>query len=97
LTNILECHLEYEYNNIPKTYYKFDDETNEQIHGLSKDGDFVTLKKELLNSGRKKLHSFVDHEETVPIEVVDLVLLLTPFPAEVEINYAEGNLSLEPP
>jgi len=47
LTNILECYLEYEYNNISKMYYKFDDETNEQIHGLTKDDDFVTLKKGL--------------------------------------------------
>jgi hypothetical protein len=29
LTNILEYFLVYEYNNIPKMYYKFDDETNE--------------------------------------------------------------------
>jgi len=93
LTNILECYLEYEYNNIPKMYYKFDDETNEQIHDLTKDGDFITLKKGLLNSGRKKLHVFVDHEEPVPIEVVDSVLLLTQSPTEVEINYTEENLS----
>jgi hypothetical protein len=45
LTNILECYLEYEYNNIPKMYYKFDDDTNEQIHGFTKDCDFITLKK----------------------------------------------------
>jgi hypothetical protein len=89
LTNILECYLEYEYNNISKMYYKFDDETNEQIHGLTKDGDFVTLKKGLLNSGRKKLHVFVDHEEPVPIEVVNSVLLLIQSPAEVWINYVE--------
>jgi len=97
LTNILECYLEYEYNNIPKMYYKFDDETNEQIHGLTKDGDFVTLEKGLLNSGRKKMHVFVDHEEHVPIEVVNPVLLLTQSPAEVEIKYAEENLSQDPP
>jgi hypothetical protein len=54
-------------------------------------------KKRLLNRRRKKLHVFVDHEEPVPIEVVDLVLLLTQTPAEVKINYAEDNLSLEPP
>jgi hypothetical protein len=77
LTNILECYLEYEYNNMPKMNYKFDDETNKQIHGLTENGDFVTLKKRLLNSDRKKLHVFVDHEEPVSIEVVDLVLLLT--------------------
>jgi hypothetical protein len=53
LTNILECFLQYEYSNIPKMYYKFDDETNEQIHGLTKDGDFVTLKEGLVSSGRK--------------------------------------------
>jgi hypothetical protein len=46
LTNILECYLGYEYNNMSKMYYKFDGETNEQIHGLTKDGDFVTLKSE---------------------------------------------------
>jgi len=73
----LECYLEYEYNNIPKMYYKFDDETKEHIHGLTKDCDFVTLKKWLLNSGRKKLHIFVNHEEPVPIKVVNPVLLLT--------------------
>jgi len=78
-------------------YYKFDDETNEQIHGLTKDGDFVTPKKWLLNSGRKKLHVFVDHEDLVPIEVVDSILLLTQSPAEVEIKYAEENLSEDPP
>jgi hypothetical protein len=83
LTNILECYLEYEYNNISKMYYKFDGETNEQIHDLTKDGDFVTLKEGLLNSGRKKLHVFVDHEEPLPIEVVNPVLLLTQSPAEV--------------
>jgi hypothetical protein len=83
LTNILECYLEYEYNNMPKMYYKFDGETNEQIHGLTKDGDFVTLKEGLLNSGRKKLHVFVDHEEPLPIEVVNHVLLLTQSPTEV--------------
>jgi hypothetical protein len=97
LTNILECYLEYEYNNIPKMYYKFDDETNEQIHGLTKDGDFVTLEKGLLNSGRKKLHVFVDHEEPVPIEVVNPILLLTQSLAKVEIKYAEENLSEDPP
>lgn len=83
LTNILECYLQYEYSNIPKMYYKFDDETNEQIYGLTKDGDFVTLKEGLLNSGRKKLHVFVDHEEPLPIEVVNPVLLLTQSPPEV--------------
>jgi len=81
LTNILEYYLEYEYNNIPKMYYKFDDETNEQIHGLTKDYDFVTLKKGLLNNSKKKLHVFVDHEEHVSIEVVNHVLLLTQSPA----------------
>jgi hypothetical protein len=83
LTNILECYLQYEYSNIPKMYYKFDDETNEQIHGLTKDGDFATLKEGLLSSGRKKLHVFVDHEEPLPLEVVNPVLLLTQTPPEV--------------
>jgi hypothetical protein len=46
-----------------------------------------------LNSDKKKLYIFVDHEEFVPIEVVNLVMLLTQSPAEVEINYAEENLS----
>jgi hypothetical protein len=78
-------------------YYKFDDETNEQIHGFTKDANFGTLKKGMWNSGKKKLHVFVDHEQPVPIEVVILVLLLTQSPAEVEIKYAEENLSQDPP
>lgn len=86
MTNILKCYLDYGYNKIPNMYYKFDDESNEQIHDLTTNRDFVTLLKGLLNSGRKKLHLFVNHEEPVPIEVVKPVLLLTQSPSEVEIN-----------
>jgi hypothetical protein len=57
----------------------------------------LLLKKGLLNSGRKKLHVFVDHEEPVPIEVVNPVLLLTQSSVEVEINYVEENSSQDPP
>jgi hypothetical protein len=73
-------------------FYKYDEESNEQIHGLLSDNDFKTMLKGLLN-GKKKLHVFVDHEPDVPvpIEVVKPMLLLQS-PSEVEISYEE-NLS----
>lgn len=95
LKSVLETYLDYPYNNFPNLFYKYDEESNEQIHGLLSDNDFKTMLKGLL-SGKKKLHVFVDHEpdvpnEPVPIEVVKPMLLLQS-PSEVEMSYKE-NLS----
>jgi hypothetical protein len=43
LTNILECYCRYQYNGIPSIYYTYDDESNEQIHGLTNDRDFMNM------------------------------------------------------
>jgi hypothetical protein len=95
LNTVLDTYLDYLYNNYSNLFYKYDEESNEQIHGLLSDNDFKTILKGLLN-GKKRLHVFVDHEpnvpnEPVPIEVVKPMLLLQS-PSEVEISYEE-NLS----
>jgi hypothetical protein len=88
ITNILEAYLEYKYDDIPTLYYKYDEESNESIHGLTKDQHIVDMIKELSSGRRKKLHIFVDHiiVEPVPLEVVQPMLLLSQSPSEVEIN-----------
>jgi len=77
-------------------YYTYDDESNEKIRGLTNYRDFMTILRGVLNFGKKRLHVFVDEEalnELVPIEVVQLVLLLSYTPSEVDINYEEINVS----
>jgi hypothetical protein len=73
-------------------YYKYDGENNGNIHGHTKDQDIIKMIKELGNGRRNRLHLFVDHVvvEPVPIEVVNLVLLLSQSPAKVDI-YDYGN------
>jgi len=95
LTNVLK---DYNYNDIPTLYYKYNEESNEDIHGLTIDQEFLNMIKGLKNGGRKKLHLFVNHEpvEPVPIEVVQLVLLLSQSPLEVDLNYFEEDVSQQP-
>jgi len=47
LTNMLELYLGYTYNDIPTLYYKYDEESNEEIHGLTKDPDFMNMLREV--------------------------------------------------
>jgi hypothetical protein len=52
LNSVLETYLDYPYNNFPNLFYKYDEESNEQIHGLLPDNDFKTMLKGLLNGKR---------------------------------------------
>jgi hypothetical protein len=95
LTNILESYMGYRYNEIPAMYYKFDDESNENINSLNSNQDFLKMINGIIKDGKMKLHVFVDHEELaepVPIEVVAPMLLLSQTPSEVEIQYSEEDL-----
>jgi hypothetical protein len=93
LTNILESY----YNEIPAMYYKYDNESNENINSLNSDQDFLKMINGIIKDGKVKLHVFVDHEEEeltepVPIEVVTPMLLLSQTPSEVEIQYSEEDM-----
>jgi len=90
VTNIQESYMGYRYNEIPAMYYKYDDESNENINSLNSDQDFLKMINGIIKDGKVKLHVFVDHEdeklaEPVPIEVVTPMLLLSQTPLEVEI------------
>jgi hypothetical protein len=90
LTNILESYMGYKYNEIPAMYYKYDDESNENINSLNSYQDLLKMINGIINDGNVKLHMFVDDEEEelaepVPIEVVTPMLLLSQTPSEVEI------------
>jgi hypothetical protein len=94
ITNVLEEYLGYRYNDIPAMYYKYDDQSNEDIHGLNSNKDFKNMINGIINGRRKRLHMFVDHEkeepvEPVPIEVVAPMLLLSQTHLEVEIQYSK--------
>jgi len=98
LTNILEIYLGYRYNDIPTMYYMYDEDVNEDKHGLTNNNDFMTMLRGLIHGRSKKLHVFVDHVveepvEPVPIEVVQPMLLLSQSPSEVEINHEDENVS----
>jgi len=78
-------------------YYKYDDQSNEDIQGLNSNKDYENMINEIINGHRKRLHVFVDHEEEepvepVPIEVVSPMLLLSQTPSEVEIQYSEDDV-----
>jgi hypothetical protein len=97
LTNILESYLGYRYNEILALYYKYDDESNEDINSLNSNQDFLKMINGIIKDGKMKLHVFVDHEEEelaepVPIEVVAPMLFLFQTPSEVEIQYSEEDL-----
>jgi hypothetical protein len=104
ITNVLEGYLGYRYNDIPAMYYKYDNQSNEDIHGLNSNKDYENMITGIINGHRKRLHVFVDHEEEepvepVPIEVVSPMLLLSQTPSEVEIQYSEDDVpkhSLQP-
>jgi hypothetical protein len=97
--------LGYGYNDILEMYYKYDDQSNEDIHGLNSNQDFENMIRGIINDGRERLHVFVDHVELepiepVPIEVVAPMLLLSQTPSEVEIHYSEDDVphhSSQPP
>jgi hypothetical protein len=98
LTNVLEDYLEYDYSDISVMYYKYDDQSNEDIHDLTTDQDFLTMIRGIIVGGRRKLHMFVDHEpeklvELVLIEVVAPMLLISQTPSEVEINYSDEDVT----
>jgi hypothetical protein len=98
LINALEDYLEYEYNDIPKLHYKYYDQSNEEIHDLTTNQDFMTMITWIIDGGRRKLHVFVDHEleetvEPVSIEMVAPMLLISQAPLEVEINYSEEDVT----
>jgi hypothetical protein len=94
ITNVLEGYLGYRYNDIPAMYYKYDNQSNEDIHGLNSNKDYENMITGIINGHRKRLHVFVDHEEVepVPIEVVSPMLLLSQTPSEVEIQYSEDDV-----
>jgi hypothetical protein len=97
ITNVLEGYLGYWYNDIPAMYYKYDDQSNEDIHGLNSKKDYENMIIEIINGHGKRLHVFVDHEEEEPvesvlIEVVSPMLLLSQTPSEVEIQYSEDDV-----
>jgi hypothetical protein len=97
ITNVLEEYLEYRYNDIPAMYYKYNDQSNEDLHGLNSNKDFENMINGIINGRRKRLHVFVDHEEVepvelVPIEVVTPMLLLSQTLSEVEIQYSEDDV-----
>jgi hypothetical protein len=97
LTNILESYMGYRYHEIPAMYYKYGDESNENINSLNSNQDFLKMINGIIKDGKMKLHVFVDHEEEelakpVPIEVVAPMLLLSQTPSEVEIQYSEEDL-----
>jgi hypothetical protein len=75
-------------------YYKYDNQSNEDIHGLNSNKDYENMITGITNGHRKRLHVFVDHEEVepVPIEVVSPMLLLSQTPSEVEIQYSEDDV-----
>jgi hypothetical protein len=78
-------------------YYKYDDQSNEDIHGLNSNKDYENMINVIINGHRKRLHVFVDHEEEepvelVPIEMVAPMLLLSQTPLEVEIQYSEDDV-----
>jgi hypothetical protein len=94
ITNVLEGYLGYRYNNILAMYYKYDNQSNQDIHGLNSNKDYENMIIEIINGYKKRLHVFVDHEkvEPVPIEVVSPMLLLSQTPSEVEIQYSEDDV-----
>jgi hypothetical protein len=97
ITNVLEEYLGYRYNDIPAMYYKYDDQSNEDIHSLNSNKDFENMINGIINGCRKRLHVFVDHEEEEPvesvlIEVVAPMLLLSQTPSEVEIQYSNDDV-----
>jgi len=75
-------------------YYKYDNQSNEDIHGLNSNKDYENMITGIINGHRKRLHVFVDHEEVepVPIEVVSPMLLLSQTPSKVEIQYFEDDV-----
>jgi hypothetical protein len=95
ITNVLEGYLGYRYNDIPTMYYKYDNQSNEDIHGLNSNKDYENMVTGIINGHRKRLHVFVDHEEVepVPIEVVSPMLLLSQTLSEVDIQYSEDDVS----
>jgi hypothetical protein len=97
ITNVLEGYLGYRYNDISAMYYKYDNQSNEDIHGLNSNIDYENMITGIINGHRKTLYVFVDHEEEkpvepVPIEVVAPMLLLSQTPSEVEIQYSEDDV-----
>jgi hypothetical protein len=94
LTNILESYMGYRYNEIPAMYYKYDDESNEDINSFNSDQDFLKMINGIIKDGKMKLHVFVDYgeeelAESVPIEVVAPMLHLSQTPSEVKIQYSK--------
>jgi hypothetical protein len=63
LTNILESYMGYRYHEIPAMYYKYGDESNENINSLNSNQDFLKMINGIIKDGKMKLHVFVDHEE----------------------------------
>jgi hypothetical protein len=63
ITNVLEGYLGYRYNDIPAMYYKYDNQSNEDIHSLNSNRDYENMITVIINGHRKTLHMFVDHEE----------------------------------
>jgi hypothetical protein len=97
ITNVLEGYLGYRYNDIPAMYYKYDDQSNEDIHSLNSNKDYENMITGIIKGHRKRLHVFVDHEEEEPvepvlIEVASPMLLLSQTPLEVEIQYSEDDV-----
>jgi hypothetical protein len=90
ITNVLEEYLGYRYNDIQAMYYKNDDQSNEDIHGLNSNKDFENMINGIINGRKKRLHMFVDYEEEepvepIPIETVAPMLLL-------KIQYSEDDV-----
>jgi hypothetical protein len=97
IDTILEVYLEYNYHDIPRLrlYYKYDDESNDYIRGLTKDKDIMNMFKEVASGKKNRLHIFVNDAivEEVPFEVGSPVMIISQSPTEV---YAEEPAE-EPP
>lgn len=92
LTNILEDKLGYNYHDIPMIHFKYDDQSNVEIHGLTTNQDFMTKILGIINGGRRKFHVFVDHAPDEPIKPIPIKLvptvLISEYSVEVNINYS---------
>jgi hypothetical protein len=57
---MLEFYFRYNYRDLPVLYYTVYNQSNEKIHGLTKDKDITDMLNKLVKYGVKKLHIFVD-------------------------------------
>ena len=78
IATIFEVYLEYNCHDIPRLrlYYKYDDESNDYILGLTNEKNML---KDLKKVKKNRLHIFVNDAivEEVPIEVMSPVMMIS--------------------